>query len=104
MTDFTNKDFNDFITNRFTPLEQTLDRTVAMLSSLTESLHDLPDRLSSIEEVLDNHTKILDAHTKLLVDLSTDKAALTLRLERYDKFMKIVADKLNLDLRTLLDI
>ena len=39
----------------------------------------------------------------MLTDSTTDKVALQLRLERYDKFMKIVAEKLNLDLNKLLN-
>ena len=80
------------------------DVTLKAIENLLDSkLEPINTKLDTLQETVNSHTTTLDGNTKMLIDLTTDKAALTLRLERYDKFMKIVAEKLNLNLDELLN-
>jgi len=56
-------------------------------------------KLKPVQQTLDGQTLILDAIAKQLTILSTEKLATDERLRRYERFMKIVADKLGIDVR-----
>ena len=82
-------------------LEQKIDRILAVVVTLDDRLTVIDKRTSAMKETLDSHTTTLDGISKQLLDVTTDRVALIQRLERYDRFMKVVAEKLQLDLDSL---
>jgi paraquat-inducible protein B len=80
------------------PIEQKLDRILKVVVGLDANMPEVEGTLAHIQTTVDQHTTTLDGIAKNISNLSTEKAALNLRLERYDKFMKVVAEKLDLNL------
>lgn len=103
MSEITLKAIEDILDEKLAALNTKVDRTAIVLAGVVETQKDIANTLGRIQDTLDAHTTSLDAIAKQLVDITTDRAALLARLARYDRFMGIVAKRLDLDLHKLLD-
>jgi DNA anti-recombination protein RmuC len=79
-------------------IEQKIDRILEAVVDLQSDMPGVKGALEHVSETVDQHTTTLDGMGKSISNLSTEKVALNFRLERYDKFMKVVAEKLDLNL------
>src|ERR1022692_3602792 len=67
-----------------------------------ESINDLAARLTTVEGILNQHTTTLDAIVKDTSNWNTELIVMRERMKRYEDALKLVGQKLNLDLQTLL--
>jgi len=74
-----------------TTVEQKINSILKFVTDLHADMPEVKGALAHVSETVDQHTTTLDGIAKNISNLSTEKAALNLRLERYDKFMKVVA-------------
>ena len=77
-------------------------RTGLALLATQESVNDLAARLSTVEGILNQHTTTLDAIVKDTSNWNTEMIVMRERMKRYEDALKLVGQKLNLDLQTLL--
>lgn len=82
-------------------MAKAVSNTAKAVAAIAGELRDIKTDVKATRTTVDMHTATLDGISKQLLDVMTDRAALVLRLERYDKFMKIVAEKLQLDLNAI---
>ena len=67
-----------------------------------EGLNDVAARLTTIEEILNHHTTTLDAIVKDTSNWNAEMIVMRERMKRYEDALKLVGQKLNLDLQALL--
>lgn len=77
-------------------------RTGMALLATQESLNDVVARLTTIEGILGQHTTTLDAIVKDTSNWNTEMIVMRDRMKRYEDALKLIGQKLNLDLQTLL--
>jgi len=67
-----------------------------------QSLNDMANRLITIEGILNQHSTALDAVSVDVKDWNAEMTLMRNRMDRYENALKLVGQKLNLDLKTLL--
>jgi len=77
-------------------------RTGVALLATSEELGAVSTRLTTIEGILNNHTTTLDAIVKDTSNWNTEMVVMRERMKRYEDALKLVGQKLNLDLQALL--
>jgi hypothetical protein len=77
-------------------------RTGVALLATSEELGAVSTRLTTIEGILNNHTTTLDAIVKDTNNWNTEMVVMRERMKRYEDALKLVGQKLNLDLQALL--
>ncbi len=87
-------------------LEQVLDSRLepinTKLSAIEETLAEHTAALTEHTRAFSQHTVTLDAILKQTKDWNAEMAAMRNRMERYEGALKVVANKLNIDLGSLL--
>ena len=80
-----------------------MDITIEQLEQVLDSwLEPINTRLDTIEQIFASHTATLDVIVKQTKDWNAQMAAMRNRMERYEGALKVVANKLNVDLGSLL--
>ena len=77
-------------------------RTGLALLATSEELSTVSTRLTAIEGILNQHTTTLDAIVKDTSNWNTEMTVMRERMKRYEDALKLVGQKLNLDLKALL--
>src|ERR1035438_3526356 len=80
----------------------TAIRTGMVNLATQESLNELGGRLTTMEGILNQHTTSLDAISKDTSNWNTEMIVMRDRMKRYEDALKLVGQKLNLDLQSLL--
>jgi|GEM_PF-2554023 len=71
-------------------------------SKFDEKLGPINTKLDALTEIVSGHTATLDAIVKQTKDWNAEMAVMRNRMERYEKALKQMALKLNLDIEPLL--
>jgi hypothetical protein len=81
-----------------------MEVTIKQLENLFDSrLEPIDTKLGAIAETQSSHTNTLDFLVKQTQDWNAEMTVLRNRMERYENALKVVADKLHIDLRSLLN-
>jgi hypothetical protein len=78
----------------------TLEAIERLLDLKLDEKFDI--KLAPLQRILDEHTLVLDQIVKQTKDWNAEMAVMRNRMERYEKFLKQLALKLNLDIEPLL--
>jgi glycogen synthase len=102
MSEITKEHFDQALKGLAT--KKDLDVILTGIANLAtqESLNQVSDRLTTIEGILNQHTTTLDAIVKDTSNWNTEMIVMRERMKRYEDALKLVGQKLNLDLQTLL--
>ena len=77
--------------------------TLQGISNLLQTeLKPIKEDLTSIKTTQDQHSGSLDGIAKQLNDLSSDKLLMLSRIERHESVLKLIAQKLNLNIDSVL--
>ncbi|MCL5666857.1 MAG: hypothetical protein M1383_03745 [Patescibacteria group bacterium] len=60
-------------------------------------------KLEPLKQTLEQHTIILDQIAKQTKDWNIEMSVMRARMEKYEKAIKLVGEKLNLDLKAILE-
>lgn len=98
------KKLDDKFDEKLKPIKDDISgiRTGLALLATSEELATVSTRLSTIGEILNQHTTTLDAIVKDTSNWNTEMIVMRDRMKRYEDALKLVGQKLNLDLQTLL--
>ncbi len=77
-----------------------MEITLKQVEELLEPIHT---KLDAIAETQSNHTETLDWLVKQTKDWNAEITILHSRMERYEKALKFIADKLQINLHSLLN-
>ncbi len=78
----------------------TLEAIERLLDLKLDEKFDI--KLAPLQRILDEHTLVLDQIVKQTKDWNAEMAVMRNRMERYEKVLKQMALKLNLDIEPLL--
>jgi regulator of replication initiation timing len=84
------------------PINQNLDNLNQKVAGLVVDFPDIKTELKSIKETLNTHSGILDEILKNTNDWRIEMAVMRDRLDRYERVIKIMAEKLNVDVEPIL--
>ena len=69
---------------------------------MVEDFHNLPAILKQIQKILNSHTSALDTVVKNTNNWQTEMTTMRGQIERQEKAIKLLAEKLNLDVENIL--
>jgi septal ring factor EnvC (AmiA/AmiB activator) len=78
---------------------EAIERTVAIVVGLTESIQELKTDMASVKETLNSHTSSLDAISRDVKNWNTEIVAVRARLDRHDQWFKQIAESIHLQLQ-----
>ena len=98
------KKLDDKFDEKLKPIKADISgiRTGLTLLATSEELSSVSTRLTTIEGILNQHTATLDAIVKDTSNWNTEMIVMRERMKRYEDALKLVGQKLGLDLQTLL--
>jgi hypothetical protein len=79
--------------------EVTLEAIANLLKSELEPINE---RLDTLQATVDSHTAILDAIAKSVANWQVEMTVMRDRMDKYEKVIKLLAEKLNIDVETIL--
>jgi len=80
-----------------------IDKIAVLVANMSENLSGVPASLKDIGGVLDSHTTTLDAIAKNTSTWEAEVKIIRTQMEKQEKAIKLLADKLNLDVQSLLN-
>jgi hypothetical protein len=83
-------------------LSHTVDKMLALVINVHSDTQQLRADVASIRTTVDQHTTVLDSILKNTINWEAEMKVMRSRLERHENAFKIVAEKLNVDLSSLL--
>jgi predicted nucleic acid-binding Zn-ribbon protein len=87
----------------FKQLDTKADKTSVLVANLVEDIHDVPATLKQIRGTQTAHGNILDNISKNTKDWREEMEIMQDKLEKYEKAIKFLANKLNLDVASILN-
>ena len=81
--------------------DQKIDRLLAIVAT-RDDLAEIKHDMATMKKTLDQHTTALDTIAKNTADWNAEMEIMRSRLKRHEDALKLVAEKLNLDLTNVL--
>ncbi len=87
--------------------EQLIERLATkkdlVLLATAEELSSVSEKIDHLQDIMDGQGTTLDSLVKQTKDWNLEMTVMRNRMERYENALKVVATKLNLDVRSLLN-
>ena len=102
MSELTLKAIEQLLDKKLESIESTVAKTAALVANLVEDVREIKTDLKAVRTTVDSHTGSLDAIAKDVKDWNQEMTLMRGRMERYEAALKIIGQKLNLDITPLL--
>jgi hypothetical protein len=102
MPELSLKAIEQLLDKKLEPIESTVTKTAVLVANLVEDVREIRTDLKAVRQTVDRHTGSLDAIAKSVKDWNQEMTLMRGRMERYEAALKMIGQKLNLDLTPLL--